>query len=93
MVALACSLIFSWGWIVLTAVAGIYLLTNLSASLITSISKGMRFFPYLPLAYAILHLSYGLGFLAGLVRFWNRWSDKEGKVPKFEGVDSKLKCL
>lgn len=25
------------------------------------------------LAFAILHLSYGSGFLVGLVRFWNRW--------------------
>ena len=85
--AFICSLIFSWGWIMLTAVAGIYLLTNLSASLIISLSKGMRFFPYLPLAYAILHLSYGLGFLAGLIGFWNRWSDREGKVPKFQAMD------
>ncbi len=81
MVASACSLIFSRGWIILTSLIGIYLLANLGASLITSISKGLRFFPLLPLTYAILHLSYGLGFLAGLVRFWNRWSDKEGKVP------------
>ena len=88
MMAFICSLIFSWGWIILTSIAGIYLLANLSASLKTSISKGMRFFPYLPLAYAILHLSYGLGFLAGLGRFWNRWSDKEGKVPKFEPMDA-----
>ena len=28
----------------------------------------------------ILHVSYGLGFLIGLLKFWNRWGDKKGKV-------------
>ena len=26
--------------------------------------------------FAIIHLSYGLGFLVGLVKFWNRWTDR-----------------
>ncbi len=30
---------------------------------------------------AIIHFSYGLGFLIGLVKFANRWNDKTGKVP------------
>jgi hypothetical protein len=37
----------------------------------------------LSLVFVILHLSYGLGFLVGLIKFWNRWSDKVGKVPVF----------
>jgi hypothetical protein len=28
-----------------------------------------------PVALASLHVAYGLGFLTGLVRFWNRWGD------------------
>ncbi|MFZ5919793.1 MAG: glycosyltransferase family 2 protein [Chloroflexota bacterium] len=39
---------------------------------------------HLPLVFSILHLSYGLGFLAGLVKFRNRWKDREGKVPRFD---------
>jgi hypothetical protein len=35
----------------------------------------------LPLAFTILHLSYGLGFLIGFVKFWNHWGDKIGKAP------------
>jgi lipopolysaccharide/colanic/teichoic acid biosynthesis glycosyltransferase len=35
----------------------------------------------LPLAFAILHLSYGMGFLVGLFRFVHRWGDRTGKVP------------
>lgn len=30
--------------------------------------------------FAILHLSYGIGFLVGLVRFWDRWSDRVGST-------------
>lgn len=72
------------GWILLAAVAGSYLVTNLGASLITVARKGWKHLPLLPVTYAIIHLSYGFGFLAGLVKFWNRWGDKIGKVPSFE---------
>jgi hypothetical protein len=62
-------------------IIGVYFLANLSASINTSAKKGWQHLPLLPIVFAILHLSYGLGFLAGLVRFWNRWGDKQGKVP------------
>jgi hypothetical protein len=62
-----------------------YLLANLFASLLTASKRGWRFLPLLPIIFAILHLSYGLGFLAGLVKFANRWRDKQGKVPTFLG--------
>ena len=31
----------------------------------------------LPLTFFILHISYGLGFLTGLVNFWNKWGSCE----------------
>ncbi len=65
-------------------VAGTYLLANLAASGITASKNGWKHFLLLPLVYAILHLSYGLGFLVGLVKFVHRWSDRQGKVPVFE---------
>ena len=58
-----------------------YLLANLSASVYTASKHGWKYLPLLPLVFAILHLSYGFGFLVGLVKFWNRWDDKIGKVP------------
>jgi hypothetical protein len=61
----------------------LYLAANLGASLLTARQKGWRFLPLLPLIFAILHFSYGLGFLVGLVRFIHRWGDKVGKVPPF----------
>jgi succinoglycan biosynthesis protein ExoA len=61
----------------------LYLLANLLGSLYTAARRGWQYLPYLPVIFAILHLSYGLGFLVGLVKFWNRWSDKIGKTPRW----------
>jgi len=60
-----------------------YLLANLSASVLVSRDKGWECLPMLPVVYGILHISYGLGFLIGLLRFANRWGDKIGKVSQF----------
>ena len=62
-----------------------YLLGNLGASLWTAHRRGWKALPYLPLTFAILHLSYGLGFLRGLVKFRSRWSDKTGRTPQWSG--------
>jgi len=67
-------------------VPGVYLLANLLASVITASRRGWRYFPLLPLVFAILHLSYGLGFLVGLIRFARRWKDRRGRVPALEGM-------
>ncbi len=62
-----------WGRWLLALVVGSYLVANLAASLWTAIRRDPSAFWLLPLIYAILHLSYGLGFLVGLVRFAHRW--------------------
>jgi succinoglycan biosynthesis protein ExoA len=59
----------------------LYLFANLSASLYTASKHGWKYAPLFPFVFAILHISYGLGFLTGLFKFWNRWEDKTGKVP------------
>jgi succinoglycan biosynthesis protein ExoA len=58
-----------------------YLFANLAASFWTASRRGWNFLPLLPPIFAILHFSYGLGFLVGLLKFWNRWADKTGKTP------------
>ena len=68
-----------------SVVSVIYLLANLGASFWTASRRGWASLAYLPLVFAILHLSYGLGFLVGLVKFWNRWGDKTGKTPAWSG--------
>ena len=54
--------------------AGSYALANIVASAsITMRRRVWSLFWLLPIAFAILHVSYGLGFLVGLVKFRNRW--------------------
>jgi succinoglycan biosynthesis protein ExoA len=59
----------------------LYLAANLTASIWTAARCGWRFLPLLPLVFAILHTSYGLGFLTGLVRFSNRWGNRYKEIP------------
>lgn len=76
------TIIVPWGWICLSLVAGAYLLVNLAVSLVKAVKERKKNFILLPVVFAILHFSYGLGFLAGLVHFWNRWGDKTGQTPR-----------
>ena len=55
----------------------LYLLFNLSASIYSASS--VRVFPLISLAFWTLHLGYGLGFIWGLIRFFNKWNDTELK--------------
>jgi len=52
----------------LAMLAGAYALASLAASLRAAGRTNRRYLPVLPLAFACLHLSYGLGFLVGLAR-------------------------
>jgi succinoglycan biosynthesis protein ExoA len=52
----------------LAAVAGAYGLASLAASLRATDRGNRRYLPVLPVAFACLHLTYGLGFLVGLAR-------------------------
>ena len=68
-----------WGWFFWLAV-GAYGLANLTASAVAASRRGWSHFFRLPLVFAILHVAYGCGFLAGLAKFWRRWGDKTNKV-------------
>jgi hypothetical protein len=65
-----------------------YLFANLFASVYTASKRGWKYLLLLPFTFAILHISYGLGFLSGLVKFWNRWGDKVGKTPAWANETS-----
>lgn len=82
LVSLVLSLAVPWAWWVLAGILGAYLLANLTASLLTALRTRLHAPWLLPLAFSILHLAYGLGFLVGLVRFAGRWGDKIGKIPQ-----------
>ena len=62
-------------WGLLGAVAALYLLFNVLASL----SLSRRHAPRLMIIHPILHLSYGLGFLVGLVHFARYFGAAEGR--------------
>jgi glycosyltransferase involved in cell wall biosynthesis len=51
----------------------LYSVADLLASMSTGREKGMRYVPRLMIIHPILHLSYGLGFLAGLVGFFDQF--------------------
>jgi glycosyltransferase involved in cell wall biosynthesis len=73
---LMASLIHPFFWVAFGLVAGTYLVANLSASIAVAVQRGLVMLPLLPFVFATLHLSYGIGFLWGLVRFARRWGDK-----------------
>ncbi|MEL7625985.1 MAG: glycosyltransferase family 2 protein [Anaerolineaceae bacterium] len=80
-ISLLLTLVNPWGWIFLALILGAYLAVNLGFSIYISARHGWKFLLSLPVAFAIIHVSYGSGFLVGLFRFANRWNDKTGKVP------------
>lgn len=68
--------------LVSTLVPLAYLLANLTATIWTSKKNGWRYLAHLPPVFAILHFSYGLGFIFGLFKFSKRWGDRVGKTPQ-----------
>jgi len=62
------------GWF-LGALAAAYLVCSMVASLALSPKVGWTLMPAMPVAFAIIHVGYGAGFLYGLIRFLNRWRD------------------
>lgn len=77
-VALTASLIAlpltSLGYWWLAAVAGPYVAAALLASVWLS-RRDLVLSPLLPVIFAILHISYGAGFLEGLISFRHRWRE------------------
>jgi len=72
--------LFPSGWMLLTIVVGSYLFAILVGSLLTAVQRGWQYLPFLPVTFAILHLGYGFGFLAGMVKFSSRWRGKTVKT-------------
>ena len=71
----------------------LYIPANLFASIWSLLKKAIPHSLFstlysLPLIFSILHISYGLGFLIGLVMFATRWGDKQGQTPTFVNQDA-----
>jgi len=63
-----------------------YLLFSLFATILELIKSPFNILSaiMLPLTFYILHISYGLGFLLGLVYFWDKWGDIKIKDDHFD---------
>ena len=89
---LACALaspISVWARIGLLGITIAYAVANLVASVLTAPRGSFPGVLLLPVVFATLHVSYGFGFLSGLVRFHGRWSEASvGSPPtgRQEGV-------
>lgn len=64
---------------VLGIIVGSYASANLAATLVVGMGEPLLEILLLPVAFATLHVSYGLGFLVGLARFATRWQDRENR--------------
>ena len=69
------------GEVAFLLIAGSYLAANLCAAFMTARRDSLAGMPLLILAFATLHLSYGLGFMVGLVKFWDRWKGRSQAQP------------
>lgn len=58
-----------FGWLTI-AICGGYLVLTILVSAKISLREGLKYFPVLPVVFAILHLSYGIGFLKGIMHFY-----------------------
>jgi len=71
-------------------ILGGYVVLLIGASILATKKDKWSLLPLLPIAFATLHLSYGVGFLIGLAKFWNRWGQRERRAPSMasiQGVD------
>jgi glycosyltransferase involved in cell wall biosynthesis len=59
----------AWTPLPVLALAVVYMLANLFASAVCARNRAWRYLPLLPLTFATIHFSWGLGFWAGLFRF------------------------
>jgi glycosyltransferase involved in cell wall biosynthesis len=73
--AFVLALISTGGQILLAVITGSYLAANLAASVYTARRKPGAIF-LVSVSYFILHFSYGIGSLVGLVAFRHGWSEK-----------------
>jgi glycosyltransferase involved in cell wall biosynthesis len=68
-----------------------YAVVSLVAALLVARKSQWSLVALLPIAFAIIHVSYGAGFLLGMLRFWKRWGDHStqsahGRLQEYTGL-------
>ena len=61
-------------------IGGGYVVAVFAASILSARKNGWELLPILPIAFAVVHLAYGSGFLMGLLKFWNRWAENTNNL-------------
>jgi succinoglycan biosynthesis protein ExoA len=74
-------LLSPWLALPLVLLSACYLIANLLASCLTARRTRWLYLPLLPIIFATLHLSYGAGFLSGLMLFARRWGTPQADSP------------
>lgn len=77
-ISVATAVLFSHGWLPLAMLLGSYCVGAMLFALQGAAKDGWELLPSLPVVFATLHLTYGTGFLVGLVKFHRRWSEVPG---------------
>jgi len=72
--------VFTLAGYFLGLMVGAYAIALAGASIFSVLKNKWELLPLLPLAFAILHLAYGSGFMIGLLKFWNRWREGEEQL-------------
>lgn len=72
-----------WGLYLLMIIGGGYIGASLLSSLVIAAKNGWKYFPFLPLVFAIIHFGYGFGFLKGT---WDFLINKKHLKQKIEDV-------
>lgn len=62
-------------WFIFVFSIFLYIVASLTAAIISARQYGWKYFLILMIIFPILHFSYGLGFLIGMVKFAGRWQD------------------
>ena len=90
--AASISMLFSNIILIAGNLAGLGLLFSLIFTLLEIFKSSKHVFSLtlLPLTFFILHFSYGLGFLLGILYFWNNWNDREVKDHHFDKEQFKV---
>jgi glycosyltransferase involved in cell wall biosynthesis len=70
-----------------------YALGALGAAVQLGRQHGWQYVPALPATFLLLHLAWGLGFLAGLVRFLPRWIARDPSPPSLQPAESRSGSL
>ena len=70
----------AFGWWPFLSLTAVYALLTVAMAVPVAARAGWDLLPLLPACFATLHVSYGAGFLTGLVRFRDRWRDPAGST-------------